>query len=118
MRRVERKRDEGLFYYPLVLTAHYKDRTVRHRFPSGRRIFHYPHFSHLFPISPLFPLHLPPPPPIRYRRAILEPGASLSGGDMIERFLGRPTRPDTFFDEVLQANGVATSGDGTEEKTA
>ena len=68
-----------------------------------------------------FPPYSPFPSPkkkIRYRRAILEPGASLSGGDMIERFLGRPTRPDTFFDEVLQANGVATSGDGTEEKTA
>jgi hypothetical protein len=37
---------------------------------------------------------------------------------MIDRFLGRPTRPNTFFDELLQANGVTTSGDGTEEKTA
>ena len=71
-----------------------------------------------FPHFPLIPTSPPPPPIFRYRRAILEPGASLSGGDMIERFLGRPTRPDTFFDEVLQANGVATSGDGTEEKTA
>lgn len=33
-----------------------------------------------------------------YRRAILEPGATLDGMDMLKNFLGRPPRTDAFFE--------------------
>ena len=37
----------------------------------------------------------------RYRRCILEPGASKPGSVMLEDFLGRPARQDAFLSKVL-----------------
>ena len=37
----------------------------------------------------------------KYRREILEPGASKSGADMIRGFLGRDSTSDAFFREVV-----------------
>jgi thimet oligopeptidase len=43
---------------------------------------------------------------LRYRRAVLEPGSTAEPEELIQSFLGRPTRPDAFYESLgLRAAG-------------
>jgi thimet oligopeptidase len=54
------------------------------------------------------------PTAMRYRQAILEPGGSKPGTQLIEDFLGRPQRMDAFAEWVGEEFAASSAGEGSD----